>query len=308
MTRSLQAWQVRPVVLRLSLAAAMAGAVADGATAGLPCPSPGSCFASHSTPGCDIHYCCLAVCEEDPFCCDVQWDDFCVLGAKLLCVGCGGPGTGYCWSAHPTPWCNDAVCCNLVCAQDPFCCDVAWDSFCVGNFDLMCICGGALTGDCLTVHPTPMCNDAECCDQVCFFDEYCCSVEWDDSCVASATARCTCGGSATGSCFASHAHPFCFREACCEAVCADDPFCCDQQWDNFCVGGAYIACCPADVYPFPDGDGAVGINDLLMVLGAWGGGFCAPEWGCPDVSPQGGDGQVGVNDLLYVIGGWGPCK
>jgi hypothetical protein len=54
--------------------------------------------------------------------------------------------------------------------------------------------------------------------------------------------------------------------------------------------------CRGDV----DGDGTVGIGDLVPVLAAWG-----PCPGCPeDVD---GDGTVGLLDLLAVLAAWGTC-
>ncbi len=53
--------------------------------------------------------------------------------------------------------------------------------------------------------------------------------------------------------------------------------------------------CDADL----DDDGAVGVKDLLFLLGAWG--------PCPDCPADfDGDGSVGVKDLLVLLGGWGP--
>ena len=51
--------------------------------------------------------------------------------------------------------------------------------------------------------------------------------------------------------------------------------------------------CPADL----DGDGDVGIDDLLAVLAAWG----------TDAGDVTGDGTTDVNDLLEVMAAWGPC-
>jgi hypothetical protein len=49
-----------------------------------------------------------------------------------------------------------------------------------------------------------------------------------------------------------------------------------------------------------DGDGVVGVDDILLVISAWG-----PCADCDaDVNE---DGEVGVNDILTVIGNWGPC-
>ncbi|MDP7005271.1 MAG: S8 family serine peptidase [Phycisphaerales bacterium] len=54
--------------------------------------------------------------------------------------------------------------------------------------------------------------------------------------------------------------------------------------------------CNSDV----DGDGTVGVSDLLAVVDEWG--VCN---GCDaDVD---GDGVVGVNDLLAIVDQWGPC-
>ncbi len=51
-----------------------------------------------------------------------------------------------------------------------------------------------------------------------------------------------------------------------------------------------------------DGDGQVGVKDLLILLGSWGPCPDPPEC-CPaDID---GDGQVGVKDLLNLLGQWG---
>jgi hypothetical protein len=57
-----------------------------------------------------------------------------------------------------------------------------------------------------------------------------------------------------------------------------------------------VTFCGADL----DGDGSVGITDLLDLLASWG-----PCRGCPadlDV-----DGTVGITDLLDLLAAWGPC-
>jgi hypothetical protein len=54
--------------------------------------------------------------------------------------------------------------------------------------------------------------------------------------------------------------------------------------------------CPADI----DGDNAVNVSDLLMII---------DQWGLTD-SPAdvNDDGIVNVSDLLIVIDNWGPCE
>ncbi len=57
--------------------------------------------------------------------------------------------------------------------------------------------------------------------------------------------------------------------------------------------------CAADL----DGEGNVGVPDLLALLGCWGG--VSPE--CEDADLM-KDGSVGVPDLLELLGAWGPCE
>ncbi len=61
---------------------------------------------------------------------------------------------------------------------------------------------------------------------------------------------------------------------------------------------------PADQVTFADlnGDGAVGVKDLLGLLGSWG--PCAKGCCLADLDI---DGAVGVTDLLIILGNWGPC-
>ncbi|MFQ5845494.1 MAG: hypothetical protein ACE5JG_10965 [Planctomycetota bacterium] len=49
-----------------------------------------------------------------------------------------------------------------------------------------------------------------------------------------------------------------------------------------------------------DGNGVIGIGDLLLLLGLWG----SDPGGPPDFD---GSGAVGVGDLLLLLANWGPC-
>jgi len=65
--------------------------------------------------------------------------------------------------------------------------------------------------------------------------------------------------------------------------------------DVNCNGVPDFLECLADL----DGSGAVGINDFLMLLDAWG-----DPGGPADLN---GDGTVGINDFLLLLAAWGPC-
>ncbi len=164
---------------------------------GQDCPSSGSCLAIHSTPGCDDEQCCNTVCGADPVCCVISWDSTCVLTAESVCAGlCGANASQSCFIPHTTPACDDAACCNLVCALDSFCCDVRWDEACAVFAQLNCDaggggeCGDPGAGSCFEPHETPACSDLSCCEGVCQLDPTCCSINWDSLCASIALQLC----------------------------------------------------------------------------------------------------------------------
>ena len=70
---------------------------------------------------------------------------------SIFCGECpaGGGGSDCCF-ANGTPGCDDPTCEAIVCAVDPFCCDVAWDSICAGEAATMCdICAPSDTFICV---------------------------------------------------------------------------------------------------------------------------------------------------------------
>ena len=67
---------------------------------------------------------------------------------------CGDKAAGGCChvGGNGTPGCDDADCCESVCAIDPFCCDTSWDGICADEAaaDPNCecpACGGDLSDD-----------------------------------------------------------------------------------------------------------------------------------------------------------------
>jgi hypothetical protein len=257
------------------------------------CPSAGGCCTPHATPGCDDANCCNAVCAIDSYCCDAEWDEVCVSEAADICGFCPPIcGNGICEAGESYPSCED-------CPPPPQC---------------------PGTGGCCTPHATPGCDNASCCNAVCAIDSYCCDAEWDEVCVSEAADICgfcppICGNGiceagesypscedcpppqcpGSGSCCAPHPSGGCNDTNCCEAVCSIDSFCCDTQWDEVCVDVAGEEC---SICGDPDlnGDGVVGQADLAVLLGAWG------QGGPADLD---GNGTVGAPDLAILIGSWG---
>ncbi len=141
--------------------------------AGLLCPGcgadncgtagAGSCCAENGSPGCDDSACCDAVCEDDPFCCENEWDDICAARAMDQCSACADPGcnedAGDCCTPNGSTGCDDDECCAVVCACDPFCCETEWDEACAGigfngngcGAELLCNTCFEDSGDMLTI-------------------------------------------------------------------------------------------------------------------------------------------------------------
>ncbi len=104
------------------------------------------------------------------------------------------PGVGDCRKPHAEPGCVMPECCDLVCAENPLCCEFSWDQACA---DLaLDLCEGIncpSIGACDATHATPGCDQFPCCDFVCAIDGWCCQVTWDEACAEEANRLCGVG-------------------------------------------------------------------------------------------------------------------
>jgi len=97
----------------------------------------------------------------------------------------------------------------------------------------VCEAGGPLQPSCGT-----------CAADVCNVDDYCCSVGWDETCIEEVELYCAGGCDGGGGGGGSCGHDECTAGAaldptcstCTSAVCDADPFCCQTEWDDVCVG------------------------------------------------------------------------
>src|SRR5690606_28790221 len=178
-------------------------------------------------------------------CFDMTVEDCTALGGINIGPDCGGGGGGPCGNpcsglcrstpdGNPlgtgSPGCEDGACCDLVCAQDPFCCDTTYDAICQAEGRGLC------TGD-----PTVACD----------LGFTACYGRAGEDCTARGGINIgpDCGGGGGGPCGnpgsglcistpdgnpVTTGTPGCEDAACCELVCAQDPFCCDTTYDSFC--------------------------------------------------------------------------
>jgi hypothetical protein len=159
----------------------------------------GDCCVAHTTGGCATASVQTCVCNQDSFCCDVQWDNTCVSIAQNSCSACGGGPNQGCCTVQDTPGCTDSSIQACVCATDAWCCTNKWDAVCVNKVGTS-LCAPSCTpngkGACCQDNGTPGCEIGAVETCVCNEDPFCCSEEWDALCVGLiATHGCgTCPG------------------------------------------------------------------------------------------------------------------
>jgi hypothetical protein len=244
--------------------------------------------------------------------------------ASVQIVGVCPPSGHNCFTPG-SPGCADVSCCDAVCAIDPFCCDTAWDSTCVGEASSLCNgCGDPSAGACCVPHATPFCDDRTCCDLVCAFDPFCCDTEWDAICAGETLLFPACGcvpcAVSNETCFAVHATPGCNDPTCCSQVCSADPSCCDTSWDVSCKDAANTLCggcgslsggsCFCD-HANPGCDDSTCCRvvcevDPFCCESAWDG-ICASEANtlCDCHFDIDNNGVVDAADLAQLLGAWG---
>ncbi|MHC4219473.1 MAG: hypothetical protein ACYSU7_13595 [Planctomycetota bacterium] len=321
-------------LLVVGLGAAVSGAHGQ-------CPGFGDCCVGNGTPGCDNEICCVQVCADDPFCCDVVWDSQCGNVALETCGVCGAgcPGSGNCCEANGSPGCDGVFCCLQVCASDPFCCDTLWDATCAASAQgtcILCAIGCPGGGDCCVDNGTPACDDAECCEMVCSAQPFCCDGFWDGLCAEQAQILC------------DVCQPVCvdpFLDETATRVVPNDAYAGDQVTVEYrmtnvgeCPTDVLLACairpvsgfefitspeCEEIVLSVPGTTGDFsrcfnlpsalipGLYEVCYEISEPGGvvfdEFCRNDLIVRTLGDLNGDGVVGLIDFLILLTEWGPC-
>jgi hypothetical protein len=115
----------------------------------------GECCEPSPMPGCVDDMVAQCVCAEDPYCCEMEWNEECIFLVDAL--GCGfcfggesggfetggfetGGGGGDCCTPGPAPGCGDPMIEQCVCGEnmDVFCCEEQWDEQCVDEAAELC--------------------------------------------------------------------------------------------------------------------------------------------------------------------------
>jgi hypothetical protein len=234
----------------------IAGYFAIGALLLISSPAQATdCCEEHPWTGCDNWNIEACVCAGDAYCCDTEWDAYCVSEVEEFgCGSCSGY-SGDCCASNGSPGCSDGTVTSCVCAQDAYCCDTTWDAMCASEVEEFGCgqCGGGTnfcpgyggTSSCCT--PDNTCGwdgDGLCdCDGTCSWDDSDCGggsfcgdgvCDNDESCGTCADDCGSCGGG--GDCCSDNGTPGCDDAGISACVCAQDAYCCETKWDDICAG------------------------------------------------------------------------
>ena len=206
-----------------------------------------NCCEASPYPGCEVETITSCLCELDPYCCEVEYDEQCVLVALTQCdAQCEGQAD--CCEATSAPGCSLPEVQRCVCQTDIACCSSGYDETCARQAQAECglQCGEppAAASNCCEATPEPGClqESVEAC--VCAIDARCCSESFDANCVGLAAH---CGAScpapaAPQSCCETALTAGCATAAIEACVCEIDAFCCGGEYDATCVQIANEAC------------------------------------------------------------------
>lgn len=154
-------------------------------------------------------------------------------------VGTGGEvggNSGACCFSTDTPGCAEPGVMECVCESDAFCCDSEWDQACVDRANDECgaSCGGGTggissggTGGIINAGGSGGIVGTGGTGGVIF-------TGGTGGFIATGGS----GGGVGGNCCSSHPGQGCQVPSVQECVCGDDPYCCENQWDNACVARA----------------------------------------------------------------------
>lgn len=205
-----------------------------------------SCCTAHAGVGCARTGCMECVCDYDPVCCTIAWDEVCAREQTRACAKvchCLPVGPKPCCGVHDGPGCDNLTCQAIINNQDDLCWWRFWDEPCAyyATVSHPAECGcPVILGDCCAPHFGPACDGAACTECVCAQFPSCCTWMWDQQCSNAAkescSGACACPPEPKGDCCKAHTGTGCSNAACEACVCAADSNCCDATWDGICAG------------------------------------------------------------------------
>ena len=111
-----------------------------------------------------------------------------------------------------------------------------------------------LVSDCCSISPFPGCSDDAVSQCVCDMDPFCCEVAFDTLCAMESIGECGAECLGPGNCCETTSEPGCNIPEVNSCVCATDPQCCMQSYDELCITQAQAECELMCEMPPPESD------------------------------------------------------
>jgi hypothetical protein len=176
------------------------------------------------------------VISTDQFCCYVAWDGICQnaynnYGNTGGGSGGGGNEPGGCIAPPSGVDVNSAAYASVI-ANDPFCCNTAWDGICQNAYDNYGNTGGGSggggnePGGCIAP-PSGVDVNSAAYASVIANDPFCCNTVWDGICQNAYNDL-------IGGCSVVPPAGVDVESDAYATVIANDPFCCNTAWDGIC--------------------------------------------------------------------------
>jgi hypothetical protein len=268
------------------------------------------------------------IANSEILCVPPQKYAFTIHVAPTCGFGCSSDD-GSCFIARTTPGCDQANCCNQVCAGDPYCCQQEWDVNCVAAAGNTCLSGAPSNDLCANAAPavvgvqafntlragTEIPQEPKACGATATRDVW---FRWTADRSGSTRVE-TCGtwfdtmlAVYAGQCDVPVLLDCVDDETLCggvgparvdfEAQCGAEYLFRVMQKGSIGGEGSFrlsvsttvCPACPADL----DGDGNVAASDLALLLASWGGVSADLD----------NDGSVGASDLSLLLAAWGSCN
>jgi hypothetical protein len=176
------------------------------------------------------------VITNDPFCCNNLWDGICQSAYNNLINSDGDDEEeGECVTPPVTVDVNSEAY-NTVIANDPFCCNNVWDGICQNAYNALINSDGddEEDGECVSP-PVTVDVNSEAYNTVIINDPFCCNNFWDGICQNAYNNLINNDGEDEdeGECVNPPVTVDTNSEAYATVI-ANDPFCCNVNWDGIC--------------------------------------------------------------------------
>lgn len=123
---------------------------------------------------------------EEAFFITASPSEMCITGTDI------SEDLGNCLIGRDTAGCDNKKCESIICSDldDGFCCDTTWDSVCASQAEIYCVLDKLPNSNCYSYSDEGGCDTEGCANEICQYDDHCCTENWDFDCIIQAIQLC----------------------------------------------------------------------------------------------------------------------